>query len=42
MRVLITGAGGTVGRPLVRALEREHELRLGDVAAAGGSALCAL
>ncbi len=31
MRVLITGAGGTVGRQLVRALEPEHELRLGDV-----------
>ncbi len=31
MRVLITGAGGTVGRQLVRALEQEHELRLGDV-----------
>ena len=32
MRVLITGAGGTVGRRLVRALETAHELRLGDVA----------
>ncbi len=31
MRVLITGAGGTVGRRLVKALETEHELRLGDV-----------
>ena len=31
MRILITGAGGTVGRPLVRALENEHDLRLGDV-----------
>jgi uronate dehydrogenase len=31
MQVLITGAGGTVGRRLVKALEAEHELRLGDV-----------
>jgi uronate dehydrogenase len=31
MRVLITGAGGTVGRPPVKALEAQHELRLGDV-----------
>lgn len=32
MRVLITGAAGYIGRRLVPALEREHELRLGDVA----------
>jgi uronate dehydrogenase len=31
MRVLITGAGGTVGRQLTRALEAQHDLRLGDV-----------
>jgi uronate dehydrogenase len=29
--VLITGAGGTVGRQLVKFLEAEHDLRLGDV-----------
>ena len=31
MRVLITGAAGFIGRKLTQALEREHELRLGDV-----------
>lgn len=31
MRVLITGAGGTIGRQLVKALEEAHELRLGDI-----------
>jgi uronate dehydrogenase len=31
MRVLITGAQGYVGRHLVRGLEGEHDLRLGDV-----------
>ncbi len=31
MRVLITGAAGYIGRKLTEPLEREHELRLGDV-----------
>jgi uronate dehydrogenase len=31
MRILITGASGLIGRKLTKALEREHELRLGDV-----------
>jgi uronate dehydrogenase len=31
MKVLITGAAGTVGRRLVRGLEGEHDLRLGDL-----------
>lgn len=31
MRVLMTGAGGTVGQHLTRALESQHELQLGDV-----------
>src|SRR5438093_424574 len=31
MKVLITGAAGYVGRRLVAGLEREHELRLGDL-----------
>lgn len=31
MRVLITGAAGYLGRKLVQALEREYNLRLGDV-----------
>jgi uronate dehydrogenase len=31
MRVLITGAAGYIGRRLLGALQREHELRLGDV-----------
>ncbi len=31
MRVLITGADGTLGRQLVKGLEGEHDLRLGDV-----------
>lgn len=31
MRVLITGAGGYIGRRLVPGLENEHDLRLGEV-----------
>lgn len=31
MRVLITGAAGTVGRQLTRTLEQTHDLRLGDI-----------
>jgi len=31
MRVVITGAGGTVGRHLTKALEQEHDVRLGDL-----------
>lgn len=31
MRVLLTGAGGLIGRRLTRSLEVEHDLRLGDV-----------
>jgi len=31
MKVLITGAAGTVGRHLAQALQHDHELRLGDV-----------
>lgn len=31
MRVLITGASGLIGTRLVRALESEHDLRLGDI-----------
>src|SRR5579859_6963072 len=31
MKVLITGAAGYIGRKLTRALEGEHDLRLGDV-----------
>lgn len=31
MRILITGAGGYICQRLVRALEPEHELRLGDL-----------
>ncbi len=31
MRVLITGAAGYIGRNIVPALEREHELRLADI-----------
>ena len=31
MRVLITGAAGYIGRKLTQSLEREHDLRLGDV-----------
>lgn len=31
MRILITGAAGLIGRELTRALEAEHDLRLGDI-----------
>src|SRR5579863_3528862 len=31
MRVLITGAAGCIGRKLTQSLEREHDLRLGDI-----------
>ena len=31
MRVLITGAAGLIGGHLVKALEDEHTLRLGDI-----------
>jgi nucleoside-diphosphate-sugar epimerase len=38
MRILITGAAGLIGRKLTQALEREHELRLGDVRPLAGDA----
>ena len=36
MRVLITGAAGTIGRRLTGGLEAEHQLRLGDLAIPAG------
>jgi len=38
MRILITGANGLIGRKLTPALERQHELRLGDVRPLAGDA----
>lgn len=38
MRVLITGAAGSIGRKLTQALEREYELRLGDIQPIAGEA----
>jgi uronate dehydrogenase len=38
MKILITGAAGLIGRKLTQALEREHELRLGDVRPIAGEA----
>lgn len=38
MRVLVTGAAGTVGRHLVPTLEKVHDLRLGDLTWAGADA----
>lgn len=35
MHVLITGAAGTIGRHLTKALESEHTLRLGDLGPVG-------
>ena len=38
MRILITGAAGFIGRKLTQSLERQHDLRLGDVQAIAGDA----
>ncbi|MGE5191774.1 MAG: NAD-dependent epimerase/dehydratase family protein [Deltaproteobacteria bacterium] len=38
MRILITGAAGLIGRKLTPWLERDHELRLGDVRPLAGDA----
>jgi len=38
MRILITGAAGFIGRKLTKSLEREHDLRLGDIQPSAGDA----